>query len=380
MSEASFELRRKLRKVVYWSHRWIGLLGGVFICLLAISGGIVTFRPQIANLLSPAAVTGNCVAQVDWNQAEREIEAFGHSKINRVYAPAAPETRYRFRMMTAQNSIFDHLIYDGCAGKVTGTANLGWMDWLVDFHHNLRAEKAGRTAAGWIGLLLFLSSLGGLLLWLLSKPGVMRLLRIRGGLLMQKDLHTTTGLVSVLLLLTASFTSMWLCFPQTMRGGLAYFTSLPKDSRVPRAKKPGEETPLAGLGDIMKAAETKIPDGSIREIRLPEGYGNVQVRMWREGDFRSLGNNVVTVDRATATVMATNLYETKPTGDRVVQAMAGMHYGEWGGLLFRSLYGLAGFGAGLLFVTGFLLWWLPKRLAAARASKTPARDAVTAAA
>jgi len=137
---------------------------------------------------------------------------------------------------------------------------------------------------------------------------------------------------------------------------------------------------VAGLGQIMKAASLTLPDGSIREIRLPEGYGNVQVRMWRQGDFRSLGNNVVTVDRTTARVVATNLYENKPAGDRLVQAMAGLHYGEWGGLLYRSMYGLAGFGAGLLFITGFLLWWLPKRQAAARAAKQPAREAVPTAA
>lgn len=380
MSELSFESRRKLRRVVYWSHRWIGLLGGVFICLLALSGGIVTFRPQIANLLSPPPATGTCIARVDWNLAEQEIEAFAHSKINRVYAPTAPETRYRFRMMTDSNAIYDHVIYDACAGKVLGTANLGWMDWLVDFHHNLRAEKTGRTAAGWIGLLLFVSALGGVLVWLLSNPGLLRLLRIRGGLLMQKDLHTTTGVTMSLLLLTASFSSLWLCFPQTMRGGLAFFTAVPRDARPPRAKKPTEGTPVAGLGEIMKAASLTLPDGSVREIRLPEGYGNVQVRMWRPGDFRSLGNNVVTVDRATANVVATNLYENKPAGDRLVQAMAGLHYGEWGGLLYRSMYGLAGFGAGLLFITGFLLWWLPKRQAAARAAKQPAREAVTTAA
>lgn len=379
-SETGFDLRRRVRKVALWSHRWIGLAGGVFICLMALSGGIVTFRPQIANFLSPAAATGPCVAKVDWNQAGREIEAFGHSKMNRVYAPEAPETRYRIRMMTSSNAIFEHVIYDACAGKVTGTANLGWMDWLVDFHHNLRAEKVGRTTAGWVGLLLFISSVGGLIVWLLSSPSVARLLRIRSGILMQKDLHTTTGVVAVLLLLTASFTSLWLCFPQTMRSGLEYFTAVPRDTRAPRAKKPAEGTPVAGLGDTMKAAEMAIPDGSIREIRLPEGYGNAQVRMWRQGDFRSLGNNVVTVDGTTAKVLATTLYENKPTGDRIVQGMAGLHYGEWGGLLFRSVYGLAGFGAGLLFVTGFLLWWLPKRLAAARAVKTPAREAMTTAA
>ena len=370
--------RRNFRGVLVFTHRWLGLVGGLFICILAVSGAIVTFRPQIASLLSPPqAKVASCAPQVDWNQAEREIEAYGHARINRVYAPTAPDTRYRFRMMTDQDSIYDHVIYDGCAAKVLGTANLAWMDWMVDFHHNLRYEKVGRTAAGWVGLALFLSSVGGFLLWLVSSPSIARLFNIRSGILMQRGLHTTSGVLLGALLVIGSLTSLFLCFPQTMRAGLALFVELPTDVRAPRPPKPAKGTATAGLGDIMLTAKQTIPDGDIREIRMPKGYGAAQVRMWRAGDFRSLGNNVVTVDNVTAKATATNLYESKGPGDRIVQAMAGLHYGEWGGLFYRSVYGVAGFVSALLMVTGFLLWWLPKRLAASRAAKVPARERET---
>ena len=135
MSSFGNSFRRPLRTL----HRWIGLTAGVFCAILAGTGALVTFRPQIASALSPAPErTSNCEANVDWNKAEQEIEAYGKSKINRVYAPTAPDTRYRFRMMTDQDSIFDHVIYDACSAKVIGKANLGWMDWFVDFHHSLR--------------------------------------------------------------------------------------------------------------------------------------------------------------------------------------------------------------------------------------------------
>jgi uncharacterized iron-regulated membrane protein len=374
------QVRRSVRKILLWSHRWLGLAGGLFILLLAFSGGIVTFRPQIANLLSPQpAAVASCVPQVDWNQAEREIEAYGHARINRVYAPTAPDARWRFRMVTGKDAIYDHVIYDACAGRILGTANLAWMDWMVDFHHNLRFDQPGRTAGGWAGILLLLTSLGGLLLWLVSNPNIARLFRIRSGILMQRDLHTTTGVLLGALLLAGSFTSLWLCFPQTMRAGLAMFIELPADARAPRSARPPKGAARAGLGAIIQTAQRTIPDGSIREIRLPREYGNVQVRMWRKGDFRSLGNNVVTVDNVVAKVIATNLYETRGSGDRIVQAMAGIHYGEWGGLLFRSLYGIAGLVSALMLLTGFLIWWLPKRLAASAVKKAtvPERETVS---
>jgi hypothetical protein len=71
-----------------------------------------------------------------------------------------------------------------------------------------------------------------------------------------------------------------------MRAGLAMFVELPADVRAPRLPKPPSGAQRAGLSEIMRSAQQAIPDGRIREIRLPEDYGNVQVRMWREGDDR----------------------------------------------------------------------------------------------
>ena len=78
----------------------------------------------------------------------------------------------------------------------------------------------------------------------------------------------------------------------------------------------GGDTPLASAavaqGQLKFEGNRRVVQnlegGVIREIRLPEGYGNVQVRMWLDGDFRSLGNNVATVDRASGDVVATDLY------------------------------------------------------------------------
>lgn len=379
-----FELRRALRGSLSWSHRWLGFVAGAFFCLLAFTGGVVTFRPQVAMLLAPQPEhAAPCLDTLDWNRVERDVETYGQARINRIYAPVAPETRYRFRMATSQDAIYSHVIYDGCTGQILGTANLSWLDWLVDFHHNLRSGRTGRWWGGILGVLLLASGIGGILLWLASNPSLRRLLRIRRGALLHRDLHTTAGVIAGVLLLLGSFTGLWLCFPQTMRTALSALVTVPEDAPVPRARKPKGATQYAGLGDIVQAAQREIPDGVVREIRLPEGYGNVQIRMWREGDFRSLGNNVVVIDRGTNKVLSVSLYANQSSSQRFVQAMQGLHYGEWGGLFFRSIYGIAGLLSSLLLVTGFFLWWLPrlkrpKRRAEAVAPKpiTPVSHAV----
>ncbi|NDJ15644.1 MAG: hypothetical protein EBY17_31480, partial [Acidobacteriia bacterium] len=150
--------RFAVRLNIRWFHLWLGLLFGAFICVMGVSGTIVTFRPQLTGLLSPAAVSSSgCTERADWNRAEAEIEQYTGSKIDRLYFPSKGDPRIQMRIHGAEEKIYRHITYDGCAGKILGETNLGWMYWMVDFHHNLRADRTGRNWAGVIGIALLLS-------------------------------------------------------------------------------------------------------------------------------------------------------------------------------------------------------------------------------
>jgi uncharacterized iron-regulated membrane protein len=307
----------RLRKFVRAMHVWPGLAGGIFICLMGFTGGLVALRPQIATLLSPApAQVATCVAP-DWNRAAQEITAYAHSPVNRIYGPYGSDTRYHFRIATDRPIIFHHVIYDACSGRIHGSINMAWMDWTV-------------------------------------------------------DLHRALGLFAACLLLLESFTGLWLAFPQTMRGMLAMAGPVEENVRPSRRpKQAGESAPSAGRGKWIAAAHNAIPDGVVREIRLPEGNGNVQIRMWRPGDFRSPGNNVVFVS-SSGSVLAVDRDADRASSNRIVQAMAALHYDEWGGLPLRLLAAFAGLVTPLLFITGTMIWWHSRRRVRAAPTHQPA--------
>lgn len=343
-------------------HLWIGLITGLFIVLMGFTGGIVALRPQIATFLSPAVPrNGACETSPDWNRAESQITALSGSAVNRINGPYGSDTRWHFRMMTNQPAIYRHVIYDACSAKVLGSINLAWMDWTIDLHHNLLSGHTGRRIAGFIGIVMLVSGLSGLLLWLMTKPNLGTAFRIapRFSAATPRQIHRAFGIVSACLLAIEAFTGLWLCFPQTMRGMLALVSAPSPDAR-PRGRGK-RSSGRAGLGEIMAAAQSALPGGAIREIRMPEGDGNVQVRMWLPSDFRSLGNNVVFLSSGSAEVLAIDRYSQKASSNRIVQAMAGLHYDEWGGLPFRVLCAAAGLLTPLLFVTGILIWWYSRR-------------------
>ncbi len=277
-------MKRGLRALVRWTHVWLGLIGGLVICLMGFTGGLVALRPPLASLLSPAAPpVASCVASPDWDRAAKAASAITGTELNRVYGPVGSDTRYRFRMATEDPILFKHVIYDACSDRILGTINFSWMDWTVDLHHNLLSGKTGRRATGWMGLVMLISSLSGLGLWLLSRPNLRTAFLITPRLSARtpRELHRAIGILAAILLTVEAFTGLWLAFPQTMRGMLAVVVPIPTEARPPRPPKNATPGEPAGLTAWVTAARAALPDGSIREIRLPEGGGPVQVRMWR---------------------------------------------------------------------------------------------------
>lgn len=331
---------------------------------MGVTGGIVALRPQLATILSPAAFGGApCVAVPDWTRAEREISEFAHARINRIYGPYGTDTRYHFRLATDRPNVYRHVIYDACAGKVLGAVNLGWMDWTVALHRDLTLGSPGRLWVGAMGVLMLVSGVSGLLLWLLAKPDLRTAFRIsmRFSKATPRQTHRAIGLVAACLLGIESFSGLWLCFPQFMRSTLEFVAPISDEVRPPRAPQNESTGGRAPLSAFMTAAHDSFPDGQVREIRFPEGNAPVQVRVWRPGDFRSLGNNLVFLAAGTARVLAVDRYSEKSASNRFLQAMPGLHFDEWGGPPYVILSSAAGLATPVLFLTGLLIWWYSRK-------------------
>jgi uncharacterized iron-regulated membrane protein len=353
MAKLHHRLRRGLRRI----HVWLGLVAGVFLLLMGLSGGMLAFRPQITRALLPKAVPASVCTKTDWDRAQSDVELFAGAHVDRIYFPEG-DNRVEFRLPADGDKIFQHVIYESCSGRILGTADLAWMDWLIDFHHNLRAANTGRQWAGLIGLTLFVCVLSGFVMWLCSGPNLRRAFRIQRGksiLRPSLDLHRSAGLLTGSVLLLSSATGIWLCYPATLRALLFG----PSAKRV-RMKHEPESRGSAGLNAWIQSAQAAITDGVIREIRFPERGGPVQIRMHRPGDFRSTGDNLVLVNTTSAKVVAVNLYASASLPDRLSQIVTGLHYADWGNGTGRFAIAVAGLLLPLVLVSGSIAWWLTR--------------------
>src|SRR5262249_1271430 len=115
------------------------------------------------------------------------------------------------------------------------------------------------------------------------------------------------------------------------------------------------------MDEYLRIGRAAMPDGRAVELRLPQGgKGAVDLRLYRAGDLSPDGNHVY-MDPATGGVVSIDRIGDRPLRERFLAAMAPIHYGEFGGLPIKTLWAVLGITPALLFVTGLVAWWRPKR-------------------
>jgi uncharacterized iron-regulated membrane protein len=348
------------RRFFKWAHTWTGLVAGLVIAVVSLTGGVIVFRTEIPLASFPrsegsAGVVGLGVL------ARQIARTDPNAQVRRVRFPAQAGDPFVVQVESAGKQ--EKLVCDASTGRVLGTLNTRFTDWMTDLHRNLLAGKTGRKAVGGFGIVLFLLAGSGMLLWLIGARKWRAWVSVRpqgGSRRFHFELHRATGLWSYGLLTVVAFTGIGLAYPDTFRNALRHITGSQAANKTPRVAESGGQM-LRALDEYVRTGTRAIPDGVPTELRLPENTrASVDLRLRRPGDL-SLSGNHVYLEPSTAKVLAISKEADLPLGARIFAAFAPLHYGEFGGLPIKVLWALLGFVPSILFVTGLLTWWRPSR-------------------
>jgi len=335
-------------------------VAGLVIAVVSLTGGVIVFRTEIPLASFPrsegsAGVVGLGVL------ARQIARTDPTAQVRRVRFPAQAGDPFVVQVESAGKQ--EKLVCDASTGRVLGTLNTRFTDWMTDLHRNLLAGKTGRKAVGGFGIVLFLLAGSGMLLWLIGARKWRAWVSVRpqgGSRRFHFELHRATGLWSYGLLTVVAFTGIGLAYPDTFRNALRHITGSQAANKTPRVAESGGQT-LRALDEYVRTGTRAIPDGVPTELRLPENTrAPVDLRLRRPGDL-SLSGNHVYLEPSTAKVLAISKEADLPLGARIFAAFAPLHYGEFGGLPIKVLWALLGFVPSILFVTGLLTWWRPSR-------------------
>ncbi len=338
----------KLRPVIFTVHSWIGLIVGIAIAIMGLTGSGIVFMHELDRTLNPAlmhVVPQGQPQSIDLNLAP-VIQSQPNLAIDSIQMPKTSSDPVVVMMKTAQGERLETYV-----NPYTSTI-LGERIWeksiagfMHTLHYTLFAGNVGQIIVGVEGLLFLVVSLTGMLLW----TGWRRLktgLRIRWHTwkFLDFDLHNVGGFVSGLFLIVLSVT------------GIA-ITTLHLVLSPPDIAKPAQIQPIEQLASVFQTADRALPEGKISLVSFsPDGTTISLRKKLPEQQTGIFDLSTVEIDRATGKVLSATKTIEPPPLFKIILPIVALHYGTWGGLATQILYVIIGVVPTLLAITGFLLW------------------------
>ena len=351
-------------RALWLIHRWTGLVAGVFLFVICLSGAVLVFREDLEAVTTAGMRVTPQAQRASWDQ----ILAAAGPKCFGFVIPEDPA-----RAVTAYTPGGSVLI-DPYTARVTGSRTAGgFLDLLRRIHVRLMVPGwEGRLAVGILGLILAVSAVTGLLIYGPFMRGVfaqgLSWWQWRGGLRFGlADGHKLAGITSLAFILLIAVTGAGLGLETLLR-------FWPQTARQlhpsPSARTSVQERPRISAEQVRLAAVAALPGLRPTSLLMPSP---------RSGHYTVYGNTPGRWTRHAASFVLVGAYDgaivqlhdasVAGTATRAYDAMEPLHFGTWGsgganpgaGGWLQAVYALLGAASALLPVSGLLLWRVSRK-------------------
>jgi len=353
-------------------HRWTGLLTGIVILFLSLTGSGLVFITEIDRVLNRKLLTSKGTGQLI--PPERALES-----IERVLPKARVGTLHLPRDENGVYLAATNRVRDGASSyneigvhPYTGEV-LGKRDHQSTFAFVLRQLHLrffyfgwkGRVVVGVFGLLLLLSTITGLLIYsrfIRALPKWYSIRRTRGFQISTSDWHKLIGILSLVFNIVIAFTGAILGLENLARYSPAVSQAIhPKAPKSEVPKPPESLDNIISVSAAIAAARSAMgPAFEPTMVYMPTTkrhytvFGNITGRIAMEGA------NEVSIDATTGKPYFVSDARTAPAITKSYYWMDPLHFGYWGGAISQILYVIFGLTTGFLSVTGFIVWYAKK--------------------
>jgi len=345
---------------------------GLLATVIGLSGSAIVFRDSLNEKLSP-----QLNRQIETKQPadfDRMLDSVRTIFPPRAILAAGPIDGgvWAFRLRGDHRPGYRTFVFvDPNSNRVLGTQeeDEGIVNFLVMLHIELLSGDNGILVEGVAALLLFILSGIGIILWWPGRTRWRGALKIRFHARWSRlnwDLHTAGGLVVSVFLLLLSFTGAYYCFPiigsgvSLLTGGNMNDIDVFFQSSVSTSPLSLPDAKIQPLVDRAVASFSGFagPPYKLRIVELPTGPESPVSIQLDNGMFERTGTLMISdFDRRDGHLLRSLDPNKAPLGVRLMLLFRPLHFGTWGGQATRVLWILVGLMPGLLFVTGFLMWW-----------------------
>lgn len=341
----------KYRTIVFSMHRWLGLLFGVWLLVISLSGAGIVFQEELDHLFYRAfwSVTPQS-EQVSLDQmATTAIATHPQYPLWFIQVPQQAGESYIFNQKLP-NDYRHQTFIDPYTGQILGSRiwEYSILGFLFTLHHDFFLGQFGQVMVGVSGGLLLLMTITGLVLWpnwRSSQKGFT--LRWRAPLpLLSYDLHKMGGLLSGVFFSITAITGVIIV--------VVHF--LPMFNETPDIRPVPQKSTIA-LSQLVQTANQALPEGKISMIEFPDSNRElllIRKRLPNQETGR-FDLSTVELNRYSGKVIQVSKVVKADPFFQFIVTTADLHFGTFGGTPTRLLYVLVGIMPTVLLATGLVM-------------------------
>lgn len=326
------------RRFVFQVHLWAGLCAGLFLAVMALTGTVLMFRPELdarwnADALTVPPAAGRQPLDVIVDAGQR-AHPDGRIDLVRVYSDPDASVQIEFTD-NAASFVDPHT----AAVVAVGHKYSDFLFWVEQVHRYLALGPAGAWVTGTCAVACAILVLTGLYLWIppawrALRQGL-RLNRRLTGRAWHFNLHKVLGFYAGAFILFSALTGA----PDALDWAkqLEYAATHSAPPRAPKSRPPaGVRPPRATWQSLYGRLQAIAPDAHETVIHNPEGPRDAVASYFvRRGAPQPDARSVVYFDAYSGAVLRYLPYEASSRGYRMYFWGLCLHQGLVGGLAWR---------------------------------------------
>lgn len=360
--------KKRLTKLSFKIHGWVGLATGIFFLLYGLSGSLLVFRHELDRYFNPEL--HNLVPAEKKNPADEIYRMIlrTHPNLKKLVLHDFPRDRYdsyEFMLYKRQQNLTDNYLYfvfvNPYTGKILREGGYqemapSFLRWIYTFHYSLQLGIPGMFLTAIIGLVMLLSLITGVVVY---RKHFWQALRFKAGLNFKSwrtglsSLHRIIGVWALIFNIILFFTGFWMLreyFIQSM-------WVLPK-------QQANYEVP-ANIDRLVSLACKSIPGFQPIAVNIPTVKGVdvlIKGKMPQTTNLLLQGKaSSIAFDSGTGKIKDYTIIDEQGLEERFEYMAYQLHVGAFGGDVLKWVYVVFGLTPGFLSISGALLWLKRKK-------------------
>ncbi len=372
------------KKVILFIHRWLGLITGLIVFIVCITGCLFAFQQEFTQWYRHDMMYTHVKKSKPLPVKELQKKAakalgvnhlnFGlityknpHRNWSAIAYRLTPNSWTYFGSMEKYKTVY----INPYTGNIAGIANEkhDFFQIVKGLHWSLLlATPIGQPVVVWCTVIFMILLISGFILWWpkrWNKTGRKQSFSIKWKSTWRRinyDLHNVLGFYFLIITLILCFTGLYWLFPNFTQKSLHFIGNgeftLPHHSARKIIVSSQHHIPKPDpLQAAYRKARSRFPNAnSITFLTPSDSKSPIQatVRPYRDTFY---AQSTLQFDQHSGKVIRSNLYQAKNSGEKLVAMNYDIHVGAIAGLPGKIIAFLASLACTSLPVTGFIIWW-----------------------